>query len=296
MDRMRNLKKVRESILVVLVMMPGTGFSQPASRSGQQLFTHYCAVCHGSTGEGASGPDLTNPLWQSSITDQELGNTVRNGIRGTAMPAFSARLQPAEVQLLIEHLRTLAKDAIQPANDLRARHIAVSPERLLRAETDPSNWLMYGRDYGNQRFSPLEAIHRENVRNLVPVWSFQTGVADGLEATPLYVDGVIFLSTSWNHMFAIDARTGAELWHYRRHLPAKLTYCCGPVNRGRIRSCGNGHVAARPDHRRTAADAHAGERLRWHARRARRSAGHRFAAWDRRRRARPRLEARAAGG
>jgi len=143
-------------------------------------------------------------------------------VRGTAMPAFSAHLRPAEVQLLIEHLRTLAKDAIHPANDLRAPRIAVGRERLLGAEADPNNWLMYGRDYGNQRFSPLKAIQRQNVRNLVPVWSFQTGVADGLEATPLYVDGVIFLSTSWNHVFAIDARTGAELWHYRRRLSTTL--------------------------------------------------------------------------
>jgi len=247
-DRMRNLKKVRESVLVAFVVLPGVGFSQPASRSGQELFTQYCAVCHGSTGEGASGPDLTNPLWQSSISDQELGNTVRNGIRGTAMPAFGARLQAAEVQPLIEHLRTLAKDALQPANDLRAPRIAVSPARLLGAEADPDNWLMYGRDYGNQRFSPLTAIRRENLSNLVPVWSFQTGVADGLEATPLYVDGVIFLSTSWNHVFAIDARTGAELWHYRRHLPAKLTYCCGPVNRGPAISGGTLYLATLDAH------------------------------------------------
>jgi len=260
-DRMRNLKKVRESLLVVLILLPGAGFSQPASRSGQALFTYYCAVCHGSTGGGASGPDLTNPLWQSSITDQELSNTVRNGIRGTAMPPFSAHLQAAEVQSLIEHLRTLAKDAIQPANDLRAPRITVSPERLLGAEADPNNWLMYGRDYGNQRFSPLEAIHRENVRNLVPVWSFQAGVADGLEATPLYVDGVIFLSTSWNHVFAIDARTGAELWHYRRRLPAKLKYCCGPVNRGPAIAGGTLYLSTLDAHL-VAMDAQTG-RVRW---------------------------------
>jgi alcohol dehydrogenase (cytochrome c) len=255
------LKKVSGSLLAVLIVWPGAGFSQPASRSGQTLFTRYCAVCHGSAGEGASGPDLTNPVWQASITDQELNNTVRNGIRGTAMPAFDAQLQPAEVQSLIQHLRTLSRDAIQPANDLRAPRVAVSAERLLRAEADPNNWLMYGRDYGNQRFSPLETIHRENVRNLAPVWSFQTGVADGLEATPLYVDGVIFLSTSWNHVFAIDARTGAELWHFRRHLPSKLTYCCGPVNRGPAIAGGTLYLATLDAHL-VAMDAQTG-RVRW---------------------------------
>lgn len=55
---------------------------------------------------------------------------------------------------------------------------------------------------------------------------------DGLQSTPLVVDGVLYLTTSWNHVFAIDARSGKEIWHYRRRLPEKLRYCCGPVNRG----------------------------------------------------------------
>lgn len=177
------------------------------------------------------------------------------------MPAFGARLQRAQVQLLVEHIRTLAKDAIQPENDLRSPRILVSSDRLLGAGSDPDNWLMYGRDYTNQRFSPLETIRRDNVRNLVPAWSFQTGVPDGLEATPLFVDGVIFLTTSWNHVFAIDARTGAELWHYRRRLPVKLTYCCGPVNRGPAVAGGMLYLATLDAHL-VAMDARTG-RVRW---------------------------------
>jgi len=196
-----------------------------------------------------------------SLSDQDLGNTVRDGVRGTAMPAFGDQLRPAEIQLVIAHLRTLARDAIQLANALRTPPIKVSSDRLLSASTDPDNWLMYGRDYGNQRFSPVVAIHRDNVRNLVPVWSFQTGVPDGLEATPLFVDGVIFLTTSWNHVFAIDARTGAELWHYRRHLPAKLIYCCGPVNRGLAVGGGMLFLATLDAHL-VAMDAQTG-RVRW---------------------------------
>jgi alcohol dehydrogenase (cytochrome c) len=177
------------------------------------------------------------------------------------MAAFGDRLQSDEIQLVIAHLRTLSKDAIQPANALRVPPINVSPDRLLHASADPNNWLMYGRDYANQRFSPLAAIRPDNVRNLVPVWSFQTGVPDGLEATPLFVDGVIFLTTSWNHVFAIDARTGTELWHYRRHLPAKLTYCCGPVNRGLAIGGGMLFLATLDAHL-VAMDARTG-RVRW---------------------------------
>jgi alcohol dehydrogenase (cytochrome c) len=95
------------------------------------------------------------------------------------------------------------------------------------------------------------------------VWNFQTGVPDGLEATPLFVDGVIYLSTSWNHVFAIDARTGAELWHYRRRLPDKLNYCCGPVNRGPALGDGTLYLATLDAHL-VAIDAITG-RVRWDA-------------------------------
>lgn len=228
---------------------------------GQELFTHHCAVCHGATGQGASGPDLTNPPWQAGISDQDLARTIREGVRGTAMPAFGSRLQPLEVQVIVMHLRSLAAENIQPTNSLRATRIHVGPDRLAAAGADSDNWLMYGRDYGNQRFSPLAAIRRDNVSNLVPVWSFQTGVPDGLEATPLFIDGIIYLTTAWNHVFAIDARTGAELWHYRRQLPVKLNYCCGPVNRGPAVGGGTLYLATLDAHL-VAMDAQTG-RVRW---------------------------------
>ncbi|MCC6365619.1 MAG: PQQ-dependent dehydrogenase, methanol/ethanol family [Bryobacterales bacterium] len=194
------------------------------------MFTQHCVVCHGATAEGGSGPDLTSAVWHRSVTDDQLQTVIRDGVRGTAMPAFGDRIDAASRAALVAHLRKLSAAAIQPFNSLTAPEIKVSWENLKNPDT--GQWLMYGRDSGNQRFSPLKDIHRGNVRNLVPLWSFQTGTPDGLEATPLFVNGVLFLATSWNHVFAIDARTGAELWHYKRRLPEKLKYCCGPVNRG----------------------------------------------------------------
>src|ERR1051326_6360814 len=99
---MQPFKTVPSSLLVALGVLPANGFWQPATRSGQELFTRRCGLCHGSTGEGASGPDLTNPSWQASVSDQEMENAVRNGVRGTAMPAFAAQLQPAEIRSLIK--------------------------------------------------------------------------------------------------------------------------------------------------------------------------------------------------
>ncbi|MDE0840972.1 MAG: PQQ-dependent dehydrogenase, methanol/ethanol family [Porticoccaceae bacterium] len=97
-----------------------------------------------------------------------------------------------------------------------------------------SNWLSYGRDYSEQRFSPLDEINRENVAELDLAWSFDFPTARGMEATPLVHNGVIYISTGWSHAYALDAKTGEELWHYdagvsKAHL-AKT--CCGPVNRG----------------------------------------------------------------
>ena len=203
-----------------------------AQTSGQSLYTTHCAVCHGATAEGGSGPDLTSTRWHASISDDELDRIIAAGKAETAMSGFAAQLDAGSRSAVVAHLRSLASQALQPANDLQAPVINVSPARLLGAAADNANWLTYSRDYANQRFSPLKNIHKQNVRNLTAVWSFQTGTPDGLQSTPLIVEGVLYLSTSWNHVFAIDARTGAELWHYRRKLPEKLKYCCGPVNRG----------------------------------------------------------------
>jgi alcohol dehydrogenase (cytochrome c) len=202
-----------------------------AQNTGQSLYTTHCAVCHGAAAEGGSGPDLTSSRWHASVSDADLDAVISNGKPGTAMPAF-AQLDRTSRAALIAHLRTLGSQGLQPTTTLQAPVIDVPAARLLAAASDNENWLTYSRDYANQRFSPLRSINQQNVRNLAPVWSFQTGTPDGLQSTPLLVNGVLYLSTSWNHVFAIDARTGTELWHYRRKLPDKLKYCCGPVNRG----------------------------------------------------------------
>ncbi len=230
-----------------------------AQEPGQRVYSENCAVCHGSMGEGGSGPDLTNPAWHAAASEGELDRVITRG-RG-AMPAFGGKLDEAARRVLIAHLRTLSAQGIQPASPLKAPPIAVSADQLLNAGKNNSDWLMYGRDYGNRRHSPLLQIHKGNVKDLVPAWSFQTGVPDGLEATPLVVNGVIYMTTSWNHVFAIDARTGAEIWHYRRRLPEKLKYCCGPVNRG-VAVLGGMLYLATLDAHLVALDARTG-RVRW---------------------------------
>ena len=99
-----------------------------------------------------------------------------------------------------------------------------------------SRWLTYSGDYSSQRHSPLKEITPENVNKLATQWTFEaTGMARGrgFEATPLLVDGVLFITGTNNWAWAIDARTGKQIWQYRRQLPTGLTYGGGNiVNRG----------------------------------------------------------------
>ena len=72
-----------------------------------------------------------------------------------------------------------------------------------------------------------------NIRKLAPVWAFQTGVEDGgLQATPIVVDGIMYLSSSWNRVFAINAQTGQEIWHYYYENPRQIGIIYSPMNRG----------------------------------------------------------------
>ncbi len=109
---------------------------------------------------------------------------------------------------------------------------SVDDDDLLKAGGNNENWLIYGRTYSAQRYSPLKQINTENVARLTPVWTFQTGVLDGFECTPLVIDGIMYVTTPWNHAYAIDCKTGSQLWHYQKSLPENLALCCDAVNRG----------------------------------------------------------------
>lgn len=93
-------------------------------------------------------------------------------------------------------------------------------------------WPSYGRDYTNQRFSPLKQINSTNVDKLALQWSYKSGVKGSFQATPIVADGVMYLSLPFDHVVALDARNGKELWRYQHHLRPERTLCCGPANRG----------------------------------------------------------------
>jgi PQQ-dependent dehydrogenase (methanol/ethanol family) len=110
--------------------------------------------------------------------------------------------------------------------------LMVSQDMLSRAATDGNNFLHTNGNYEQTRFYPNKQINTKNVKNLVPAWIFQTEVVDSLETTPIVVNGVMYVTTSYNHVYALDAETGEQIWHYRQKLGPITVYCCGPNNRG----------------------------------------------------------------
>ena len=112
-------------------------------------------------------------------------------------------------------------------------------DALRSADSNAEEWLMINNGYSEQRYSQLDQIDDSNVGRLVPAWSFEVGTGGGpQEATPLYADGVIYSITNWSITFAVDARTGQEIWRYDpqvdRSIDAQGTdrLCCGVISRG----------------------------------------------------------------
>src|SRR4029079_5826974 len=123
----------------------------------------------------------------------------------------------------------------------------VDYERILNAREEPQNWLTYYGAYNGQRYSPLDQIDTENVKRLLPAWVFQagsTGLIAGastysFEATPIVVDGVMFVTGWAGWLWALDAKTGVEIWRYKHAIPFDVSLCCGNVNRGCAVAKGN---------------------------------------------------------
>jgi alcohol dehydrogenase (cytochrome c) len=145
---------------------------------------------------------------------------------------------------------------------------AVTYERLLRARSEPHNWLTYYGAYDGQRYSTLKQINAANVKSLRPAWTFQHGIMTlmaaqptyGFEATPLVVDGVMYL-TGWNgYVWAVNAETGQLLWEYQHAVPLDAPLCCGNVNRGAAVAQGK-VIYATPDAHLVALDAATGKRV-----------------------------------
>jgi alcohol dehydrogenase (cytochrome c) len=156
--------------------------------------------------------------------------------------------------LNIRNARTLSNNyTLQPRNlDAPATEIALPPpptawyaakpvgasagpvtqDILARSPTEPSEWLLYGGGYRNLRHSPVTSLTPAAVKSLHVAWSAPTGTFGQFEGSPVVYGGVMYLTSSYNRIMALDARTGEFLWRYDVKLPDDLRLCCGPANRG----------------------------------------------------------------
>jgi len=112
--------------------------------------------------------------------------------------------------------------------------LLIDDQYLKEADHDSANWIMYGRTYKEQRFSPLNQINEDNIQRLGLEWSNELATTRGLEATPLVIEGVIYTTGSWNIVYAIEAKTGKLLWTYDLEVPRSRArvLCCDAINRG----------------------------------------------------------------
>ncbi len=121
-----------------------------------------------------------------------------------------------------------------PATSTAEKIGLIDDDRINNAESEPGNWLAYGRTYEEQRFSPLDQINKQTVSRLGLAWYADMRSNRALESTPIVVDGMMFVSSAWSRVYAFDAVTGEEIWAYDPKVPGAWgrKACCDVVNRG----------------------------------------------------------------
>ena len=108
----------------------------------------------------------------------------------------------------------------------------ITQDLLDRAAGDGNNFLHTNGNYHQTRYYPSRQINTSNVHKLRPAWIFQTEVVESMETSPIIINGIMYVTTSFSHAYALDAKTGQQIWHYKHKMGPITTYCCGPNNRG----------------------------------------------------------------
>ncbi|MDH3316176.1 MAG: PQQ-binding-like beta-propeller repeat protein [Gammaproteobacteria bacterium] len=110
--------------------------------------------------------------------------------------------------------------------------MSVTQDMLDRSAGDGNNFLHTNGNYEQTRYYPNRQINISNVNKLRPAWIFQTEVVETMETSPIVVNGIMYATTAFNHVYALNAETGQQIWHYKHKMGPITTYCCGPNNRG----------------------------------------------------------------
>lgn len=130
------------------------------------------------------------------------------------------------------HAQAEIQGAAAPTGSPVPKAISVPQAKLSAATGDSANFLHSNMNYAQTRYYPAAQINTGNVGKLRPAFQFQTEVLESMETAPIVIDGIMYITTSYNHVYALDATTGKEFWHYKHKMGPVTTYCCGPNNRG----------------------------------------------------------------
>jgi alcohol dehydrogenase (cytochrome c) len=184
-------------------------------------------------------PSGAKPLDLGSLTAFSLSPS-----KATAMAPSSSTAATDEIVRAAPPVRTVYSKLAAGVN------VDITDPMMLNADADTKNWLLHGRTYDNQRFSPLKRINTDNVLSLYPAALVQTGMPASFETTPIVVDGVMYITTPVVNkkmlIMAVNAVTGERLWDVTYNL-GTFQVCCGPVNRGVAVGYGKVFVATLDD-------------------------------------------------
>jgi alcohol dehydrogenase (cytochrome c) len=226
--------------------------------AGRTPFDGHCAGCHGKEGNGGElGPAITTRL--PNYNDADLSTLIHTGLPNSGMPATN--LSDQDTRSLISFLRSLKPSGDSPAptrtrvalggsrtleglvinqsfqdmqlltDDLRI-HLLRKDGADYREVTSQSDWPTYHGQYSGNRYSALQQISKSNVARLAPAWIFPLVNTAPLQATPIVVNGVMYV-TSANECYALDAGSGRQIWHYQRRRTTNLVgNAAGGINRG----------------------------------------------------------------
>ncbi|MEN8718680.1 MAG: PQQ-dependent dehydrogenase, methanol/ethanol family [Oceanococcaceae bacterium] len=186
----------------------------------------------------------------------ENGSTSARTIAPVLLAAIITGCGPSEAPPASDTLTAAARTLEQQSP------AAVDGTRIANADAEPHNWMSHGRTYDEQRFSPLNQINAETVKDLGLEWTYKLEIDRGIEATPIVVDGVMYTTGAFSMVYAFDARNGKLLWKYDPAVPRDWAGrgCCGVINRGVAVWDGKVYVGVY-DGRLEALDAATGERL-----------------------------------
>ncbi|HEY4445772.1 MAG TPA: PQQ-binding-like beta-propeller repeat protein [Steroidobacteraceae bacterium] len=268
----------------------GGAYTVAQASRGAAVYTQYCTQCHGANLQGESGPALSGQILQQaygkgtaaqlydfisrqmpqnspgSLSREQYLDVTAYILSRNGFPSGNAALNMgslSQVRMSDQRMSAPAAGrntdeivrAAPPVRNVYAKvpdgaDVNVTDSMMLNAESDENNWVLHGRTYDNQRYSPLKQITPDNTKSLNLVALVQTGMTASFETTPVVINGVMYITTPVVNrkmvIMAINAATGERLWDVTYNLGA-FQICCGPVNRGVAAGYGRIYVATLDD-------------------------------------------------